>query len=142
MGWSSFFSAKSASKDYDILEKVVAIDDEMTFDGNTYSYPINSLQNIFFSELGQTNFDLVKKEIDENFTDIIKILICKRKFPNGYGDMDLLLNSVRYIRTKSFDEYKQTLNMLAKNNLWKDLQPQHLYPCYIATKHFRKHYHY
>ena len=121
MGWRDYFLAYVSEKESNAHDRVVAIDDSMLFDGNTFYHPMTPCQKIFYSTINEDDFSLIKKEIIKNTELIVKILICKRCSPNGYGDKDLLINSLKYIRTISIKEYNNSLNLLTRANLWSDL---------------------
>ena len=122
MGWKDYFSwnvLQSVSTD---SEKVIAIDDKMSFDGNIFYYPMTPYQKIFCSDINETDIELVKDEINNNnFEYIFKLLICKRAFPYGYGDLKLLIEVLDYTYLISYDNYLIGLTLLAKANLWNDL---------------------
>ena len=121
MGWKDYFLAYVSRIESNTHERVVAIDDGMLFDGNTFYHPMTPCQKIFYSNVNEIDFSLVKKEIIKDCEFLIKILICKRCSPNGYGDRDLLVNSLNYIRSISNEKYNNSLILLTKANLWSDL---------------------
>lgn len=121
MGWKDYFLAYVSRKESNAHERVVAIDDSMLFDGDTFYHPMTPSQRIFYSKVNEIDFSLIKKEIVKDYKLVVKILICKRCSPNGYGDRDLLINSLRYIRNISINKYNNSLDLLTKANLWSDL---------------------
>ena len=64
MGWKDYFLAYVSRKESNTHERVVAIDDSMLFDGNTFYHPMTPSQIIFYSKVNELDFNLIKKETD------------------------------------------------------------------------------
>ena len=116
-----FLDGKQEKENIDIDERVIAVDDDMSFGGNCFYHPMTPGQKIFFSDSNVFDINSIKDELLKNYKDFIKIMICKRLLPNNNGNKDLLLSVSNILKKESYDYFKDLLISLTQANLWSDI---------------------